>query len=111
MNDPLDGGENLFIPVDELQSLVNFRRMMYGDWLHEEEPSQAEHMAKVYHAECDTYDKQVCTGDRNGEPMPITPEEHRAINRHSSEIRRWLLRENPGVTEKQLHEAIAKLAR
>lgn len=83
------------------------RRFLYcSEWRTEEEPTPAERLASQYHAECDAYDKQVCTGERNGEPMPVTPEEFGAINRHSREVRQRLLRENPGITEKQLHEAI-----
>lgn len=101
---------NRYITVHDLlmRDLRNHRRLLYGEWLTEEEPTLAEHLASQYHAECDTYDKQVCTGERNGEPMPVTPEEFGAINRHSREVRQRLLRENPGITEMQLHKAIAE---
>jgi|SRR5450631_1056589 len=93
------------------QGMLRRRRELHGEWLTREEPALPERLAAQYHTECDVYDRQVCTGERNGEPIPVTPQEQGSINRNAYQVRRRLLAENPGVTQMQLHEAIAKESR
>lgn len=85
---------------------VQYRKLMYGEWL---QPDPREtyllEIAKEYFVACDVYDKYHCSGVRNGEPVPITPNEFRAINQNSIEVRRKIIA-GRGISEKEFHEAI-----
>ena len=47
-------------------------------------------LAKEYYRRCDRYDADVCTGKREGVPMPASDEEFRLINRHALKVLREL---------------------
>lgn len=92
------------------QALGLFRRQreLHGEWLTREESTLPERLAEQYHTECDAYDAGICTGNRNGEPIPVTSQEHGLINRNAYQVRRRLLAEHPGVTPEALHQAIQR---
>lgn len=85
---------------------VQRRKLMHGEWL-QPDPRETKllEIAEEYHAACDTYDKYHCSGIRDGEPIPVTPDEVRDINNYAMEVRRKIIA-GRGINEKEFHEAV-----
>src|SRR6266568_1768668 len=102
---PLYADEETLLALLALTT-VQRKRLMYGEWL---QPDPREtyllEIAEEYYTACDIYDKYHCSGIHNGEPVPITSDEFRAINHNSIEVRRKIIA-GRGISEKEFQEAI-----
>ena len=67
-------------------------------------------LAAYYNASTEAYDRTVCTGPIvRGEIQPASPRELALINRNASLTIKMILASEPGVTRKELHQAIDRL--
>ena len=67
-------------------------------------------LAAYYNASTEAYDRTVCTGPIvRGEIQPASPREFYLINRNASLTIKMILASEPGVTRKELHQAISRL--
>ena len=67
-------------------------------------------LARHYHDSTEAYDRTVCTGPIvSGEIQPASPRELALINRNASLTIKMILASEPGVTRKELHQAISRL--
>ena len=89
-----------------LMSADQRRKLMHGECL-QPDPRETNllEIAEEYYTACDIYDKYHCSGTRNGEPVSTTPDEFRAINQNSIEVRRKIIA-GRGISEKEFHEDI-----
>lgn len=89
------------------------RSLLMGDWAVESKQERIlRELAKSYHLDSDAYDEGVCTGrhPRSGEPIPMTPQEMRLVNKQSRDVRELLICEGErhGFTRIQVEQAIQK---
>ena len=67
-------------------------------------------LAAYYNASTEAYYRTVCTGPIvRGEIQPASPRELALINRNASLTIKMILASEPGVTRKELHQAIDRL--
>ena len=67
-------------------------------------------LAAYYNTSTEAYDRTVCTGPIvRGEIQPASPRELALINRNASLTIKMILASEPGVTRKELHQAIDRL--
>jgi hypothetical protein len=70
-------------------------------------------LAEQYEAECEAYDRTVCTGPiRDGSIMPATPQEFAQVQRHAREVLRRVLTEatSLGISRAELWREIGRLS-
>ena len=67
-------------------------------------------LAAYYHDSTEAYDRTVCTGPIvSGEIQPASPREFYLISRNASYTIKMILADEPGITRKELHQAINRL--
>ena len=67
-------------------------------------------LARHYHDITEAYDRTVCTGPIvSGEIQPASPREFYLISRNAAYTIKMILAEEPGITRKELHQAINRL--
>jgi hypothetical protein len=92
------------------------RRLMYGDWMVEEEETEDERelrlIAEAYHSDCDSFDRHVCTGisPRSGEPMPVDGYELGLVNQNARKVINELEKKSP-YSREQIHKAIQEYSK
>ena len=82
-----------------------------NEWQPTERDNRLHELATRYHAECEAYDRTVCTGPagRDG-VMPANPRELGLINRKAHAVRKNLEEEaqREGIGREELAQAISK---
>jgi hypothetical protein len=69
-------------------------------------------LAQQYIEECESFDRTVCTGPiKRGAILPMNGRELGLICRNAKEVKKRILRDNPGVTEPELRQAIKQVDR
>lgn len=83
------------------------------EWRMSERDIKLQDMARQYHAECEAFDRTVCTGPiREGSIAPADYREMAAINRNAHKVMRRLSTEalGYGIERHELMRAIAREA-
>lgn len=85
---------------------------MMGTFEESEEERLLRKLATEYHRRCESYDRTVCSGMRDGIAMPTNGRELGEINRHAHKV--WselsLIADANGLSKERLLRAIQRYA-
>jgi hypothetical protein len=86
----------------------SFSDLLCGTFYLSEKDIALHQLAEQYHNECDEYDKSVCSGERDGVPMPLSRYEFVAINKHALKVRERIIAaaEMNGASKREIVLAI-----
>lgn len=93
---------------------MNVAELYLNEWGPSQRDRRLHDLAALYHAECECYDRTVCTGPtRNGVAMPNSIRELATINRNAhiarKNVEECAMKE--GFSNEELSRAIGKLSR
>jgi hypothetical protein len=83
------------------------------EWIVSPQEERLMELAEKYHADCESFDRTVCTGPIvDGGIMPATAQEGAAINRNALKVLAETLRqaESEGLTREDIRRAIGRYA-
>lgn len=81
----------------------------YSGNFDDERSAKIEELANRYHAECESYDRRVCTGRNDrGVAIPLSPHEQGLIGRNATNVRERIVSEATchGITWREIQNAM-----
>lgn len=80
------------------------------EWEPTESDIKAAELARIYHDECEAYDRKVCTGTGRDVAMPTSPLELWRVNRNARNVYQRIVEiaAEFGIGEREMHKAIIK---